>query len=282
MGLGTHGLQLFRFAAKQAELGRVATIGRQQVGLNGRDLRRSFSFLRDVDPEKYCESLLVNHFGAAVVDSWDFSDYEGATHVWDMNHPLQEAAGEYDTVFDGGSLEHVYNVPQALLNVSRLCRNGGQILHLLPANNFCGHGFWQFSPELFYSLYSEANGYSDTRVFLSSEYRTDVWYEVRRPRDGNRVNVTTLTPLFVLCRTVKRGPCSHDNVQQSDYVHVWRQDEPAPADARPHWRMKLRSALQKSYFVEFGYMVHSQLSGRRTLSARNSNLIERPVQDLLQ
>ena len=42
----------------------------------------------------------------------------------------------------------------------KLTKIGGMIIHALPANNFCGHGFWQFSPELFYELYSPENGRS--------------------------------------------------------------------------------------------------------------------------
>jgi len=61
-----------------------------------------------------------------------------------MNKTLNGELSAYDTLVNFGSLEHVYNAPQALLNVSELCRNGGQILHLLPGNNFCGHGFWRF------------------------------------------------------------------------------------------------------------------------------------------
>jgi len=64
-------------------------------------------------------------------------------------------------------MEHVFNASQGLKNVTRLCAPGGQIIHSLPANNFCNHGFWQFSPELFFSLYSDKNGYSETEIFLA-------------------------------------------------------------------------------------------------------------------
>jgi hypothetical protein len=80
--------------------------------------------------------------------------HEKATHVVDMNKPLA-IEERYDTVIDAGTIEHIYNAPQALANVSAMCAHQGQILHIGPANIFCGHGFWQFSPELFFSLYSE-------------------------------------------------------------------------------------------------------------------------------
>ena len=47
---------------------------------------------------------------------------------------------------------------------SDLCKNGGTIIHSLPSNNNCGHGFWQFSPELFFSLYNEKNGFKNNEM----------------------------------------------------------------------------------------------------------------------
>ena len=284
MGIGYHGLQLLRFAAKHSQFGRVATIGRQGLFLDGAEVRNLMGLREDYDHGKYCDSLLLRHFGADCVDAWDYSDYEGANHITDMNKPLKDIQSPYDTVIDAGSLEHVYNAPQGLLNVSELCRDGGQILHILPANNFCGHGFWQFSPEVFFSLYSESNGYLATRVFLASEYRTDIWYEVAKPNDGQRANVISFTPVFVLCRTMKvRKPC-HENVQQSDYVHVWQRNGASQpnAKARPVWRAKIRSALQTSALVNFAYMFYIELSGKWSLSSRNPHLTVRSVESLVK
>jgi hypothetical protein len=283
VGIGYHAFQFLRFAAKHAHFGRVATIGRQELGLDKRHICR----LLDVpayQQDKYCESLLLRHFGAMSVESWDCSAYEGATHIADMNKPLRGQVPVYDTVIDGGSLEHVYNVSQALFNVSQLCREGGQILHISPGNNCCGHGFWQFSPELFFSLYCESNGYLETRVFLTNEYRTDVWYEVRKPEHGERANVISFTPTYVLCRTVKAREHHHEGVQQSDYVHVWQQNDAAqPAvKARPAWRAKLAAALQRSALVDLAYIAHIRWSSEQSLSTRNPHLIMCSVSALTQ
>jgi hypothetical protein len=282
VGIGYHGFQFLRFATKHSQLGRVATIGRQGLFLEGIELRNMMDGGTDYEQGKYCDGLLVRQFGAKCVDSWDYSDYEGASHIADMNKPLKDVPTTYDTVLDAGSLEHVYNAPQALLNVSQLCCIGGQILHILPANNFCGHGFWQFSPELFFSLYSELNGYSETRVFLANEYRTDVWYEVMKPTNGHRANIISFTPVYALCRTVKvRQPC-HENVQQSDYIHIWQQNEERQpqTEVRPAWRAKLKSTLQTSALVDFAYMFYVELSGKRSLSSRNPHLTVRTVESL--
>ena len=161
------------------------------------------------------------------MESLDNSSYENADHIHDMNSPIpEELCGKFDTIIDGGCLEHIFNVAQAFDNCSRLCRPGGQIIHILPANNFCGHGFWQFSPELFFSLYSEENGYRDTEVYLADLADRDAWYRVHAPTDGERVNVLSSRELYVMVRTVLAGEqFSHRQVQQSDYVYTWESEQ---------------------------------------------------------
>jgi hypothetical protein len=224
MGIDAPTLTFLLLEAKNKPFGKVITLGRQRINLppywQRRLLRSENTF------EGYCENLLTAKFGALFVDSIDNSAFEGATHIFDMN---QEVAlqSRYDTVIDGGTLEHIYNVPQALANISTLCSDGGRILHILPANNYCGHGFWQFSPELFFSLYSEKNGYSDTRVFLASLTDWHRWYECLRPKDGYRAEFRTIgrLPLCIMVRTTKVSAFSHRNVQQSDYVAAWNSDQ---------------------------------------------------------
>lgn len=221
MGIDVHGLNFLRFADALQPLGDVATLGRQ--GLNVAPYRLH-DLLGDDPPlppvERYCESLLVARLGARSVESFDNSDFEGATHLADLNQPI-DPPRRYDTVVDAGTLEHIFDVRRALANMSALSADGGQILHVLPANNQNGHGFWQFSPELFFALYSPANGYRDTRVFLASELNESHWFEVQRPAPGERVNLTSLLRTVVLVRTVRGAEVSDATVQQSDYVERW-------------------------------------------------------------
>jgi hypothetical protein len=100
---------------------------------------------------------------------------------------------------------------------------GGQIIHALPANNFCGHGFWQFSPELFFSLYNTENGYTDTEVFLADLNDISKWVKVSAPKNGDRVNFYSSNPAYVLVRTLTTRVISDfHNVQQSDYIKSWK------------------------------------------------------------
>jgi hypothetical protein len=82
----------------------------------------------------------------------DNSAYEGAAIVIDLNAPLPDALkNRFTAVIDGGCLEHIFNFPQAIKNSMEMLSIGGHFLGITPANNFCGHGFYQFSPGALFS-----------------------------------------------------------------------------------------------------------------------------------
>lgn len=222
MGLDAHGLNFVRYVARHHPLGAVATIGRQEIHVSDVVMAR-ITRGTGYRHQPYCEAFLRDHLHATAVESIDISDFEQATHIHDMNRPLPESlAGRFDTVLDIGSLEHVYDIPRALRSCSELVRPGGQVVHVLPANNFCGHGFWQFSPELFFSLYSDANGYRGTEVFVADFTDKARWYRVIAPSGGKRVNILSQAEVYVMVRTTRAAPgVMHDDVQQSDYAHEW-------------------------------------------------------------
>lgn len=226
MGFDVQVLNLLRYAKRHGDFGKTVTIGRQSLHPQGALARASILVGPGYKHSRYGDELLKSHFGSTSVDSIDVSDYESATIVCDLNRPLPpNLSGKFDTVIDTGSLEHIYNVPQALESYSSLCKPGGQILLMLPASNLCGHGFWQFSPELFFSLYSAENGYQSTEVFLAKEGDWDRWFKVKKPRSGKRLQGVSSSRLYVLVRTVlARSDFSHSNVQQSDYVPRWAGD----------------------------------------------------------
>ena len=223
MGIDVHGLNFLRFSKMKKPFGDLITIGRQGLHVTEPVIKDILKTTSEYKNQSYCEELLNLYFEATKVESIDNSNYEESTYVHDLNKaPPLNLVGKYDTVFDGGCLEHIYNAPQALKNCSLFCKPGGQILHVLPANNFCGHGFWQFSPELFFSLYSADNGYAETEVFLADLANTKRWYQVHPPSNGKRVNVYSSSSLYVLVRTVlQKENFDHINVQQSDYIFEW-------------------------------------------------------------
>ncbi len=114
------------------------------------------------------------------VKALDYSDYEGAELLADLNQPVEiDVTGKYDLVYNGGTLEHVYNVPQAMINIGSLLTDDGVVIHDGPAANFSNHGFYTFSPT-FFDDYYKSNGYDVEELYLfnhvegnkSSEYRS--------------------------------------------------------------------------------------------------------------
>src|SRR5439155_26265068 len=114
MGLNSSSAKVLcgvRFIAD--DLQSVAMIGRQHLVADPRVLDRIYSLhgTRAPPPSKFAEPFF-EALGASVVHSIDASDFEGATHVHDMNVPICDALkGAYSLVFDGGTLEHIFDVP---------------------------------------------------------------------------------------------------------------------------------------------------------------------------
>ena len=89
----------------------------------------------------------------------DADPFEGCDFIFDLNDPEvpEEHLGRYDMVLDAGTLEHVFHIPNALRNLLRFTRDSGRIVHHAPSSNHIDHGFWMFSPTLFWDYYT-ANG----------------------------------------------------------------------------------------------------------------------------
>ncbi len=231
MGIDAHALNCLHYARRFGNLGETVTAGRQSLLLDANTLESRAGF-RDPGPERslFGERLMIGAFGASSVESIDASSYEQATHIHDMNLPMPAGFKTYDTVCDFGTIEHVFRITQAIQNLIALCKEGGQILHVAPANNFCGHGFWQMSPELFLSLYSRRNGFRDTEVFVATRKNDHQWFKVIPPKDGKRIHINSKSKIYVICRTVlERRPTAPLNVQQSDYIDLWA-DKGAPVE----------------------------------------------------
>jgi hypothetical protein len=102
----------------------------------------------------YADGLL-RHLGADTLHSVDYSPYEKANHIFDMNLPAPgEMTGAYTTVIDGGSLEHVFIFPKAITNCMNMVAVGGHFIGLSPTNNFFRHGFSSLALSYFFEFSS--------------------------------------------------------------------------------------------------------------------------------
>lgn len=237
MGVNIHVLRLLLHAKGEgAEMDRVITIGRLDALLTPDQLETEFAAFSDpLQPgeaerllharDRYCEPI-IERLGARVVDSLDASDYEGANIIHDLNDPIDDShKGRYTLVVDGGTLEHVFHFPEALKTCMSLAKVGGHVLLCLPANNEMGHGFYQFSPDLFFRAFSEENGYRLKGVYLVPVYSFGEWWKIEDPavvrqRVGHNLSVDAMH-LLVIAERVADVALFATPPQQSDYVAAW-------------------------------------------------------------
>jgi SAM-dependent methyltransferase len=256
MGLDINSVLFMLDARKRGvSLGEMLTIGRQHLNVYP---AKMVHILRKhgLPWEGYREAAGKSEFGepclraigATHIYSIDASDFEGADFVHDLNKPLpRELANRFDTVFDGGTLEHVFNFPVAIRNCMEMLRVGGHFFMHTCANNLCGHGFYQFSPELFYRIFSEQNGFAVERVILHRIGPYNRWYEVPDPNSiRSRIELITFTPIqmMVQARKTKAVEVFASAPQQSDYTVLWQQTGTGPPKPKQgRLKTKFQSAL---------------------------------------
>lgn len=151
--------------------GKALTLGRQDIWVShnilqeisaevGVPLSGGVAISLSHKPELAEQGLLSDRcffqlLGFSSVQSLDYSSYEGADHIVDLNsaHMPEELVGAFDFIVDGGTIEHVFHLPNVLNNIFSMLRVGGRILHLAPSSNHIDHGFYMFSPTLFMDFY---------------------------------------------------------------------------------------------------------------------------------
>lgn len=236
--------------------------------------------------------LFARALGATSVLSMDASPYEGADLVHDLNRPIPpEWAEGYDALIDGGTLEHVFNFPVAISNCMKLVKTGGHLMLFTPANNYFGHGFYQFSPELFYRVLAPENGFVVERMIALADNAgvgnvfglrypfpiTGPWHEVPDPAVIHR-RVTLINHdsviLMVLARKTANVEPFKNAPQQSDYLPLWAKDQnPAPAPPRPRQRrfVWLRQLVADSCYSPLGRFLTLLLDPRRVARFRRKH-----------
>ena len=185
--------------------------------------------------EEFAESLF-QCFGAKEIDSLDISDFEGANIQHDLNTPIPDKLkGQYSVVFDGGTLEHVFHYPMAIQNCMNMLELGGHFISITPANNQCGHGFYQFSPELYYAMDHFAHGIKVKAMFLAvfeNGIGIKNWFEVKDPLEArSRVTVVNNMPTYMMVVIEKTGEYRLGTTfpYQTDYTEAWT----SSADSKP-------------------------------------------------
>ena len=209
MGFEKNGAGLFlKLHSDGVKFGRVLTLGHQNIHLDLGDYNRVLTRSLGLPPAKTVPEFVDELFlgmGATSVDAMDFSDYEGAKLIHDLNHPIPGDWHErYDLIFDGGTLEHVFYFPTAIKSAMQMLKLGGRFVSVTMPNNWCGHGFYQFSPELFYRMLSPGNGFSILGLYITS--LAGRAYSVRDPEVvRSRVELCNDEPVYLLVHARREG-----------------------------------------------------------------------------
>jgi hypothetical protein len=246
MGFDVQGVR-FLLSARQrgVQFTRAAMIGRQEMFLTVGALSRILArfdlaqndgeVVRLLTEENGFAEPLLRLLGAQQISSIDASHYEHASIVHDMNVPIPETLkNAFTVVIDAGTLEHVFNFPVAIQNCMEMVQVGGHLLLMTPTNNFMGHGFYQFSPELFFRVCSEANGFELVKAIVCEVDPAAPWYEVVDPAKARRrVEMVTSRPAYLLiqARRVRQAAILAVAPQQSDYTVRW--EEPLSTQSAP-------------------------------------------------
>lgn len=158
--------RLVELSTRFKPAGRTLMLGRQAFGIqtkyrqmyeatlerNGIEGKR-FDFLQE---DGFAETLM-RKLGFGEIETMDFSNYEGATVIHDLNKlPEPELEEQFDLIFDGGTVEHVFNVPNALEGIYRMLKPGGRFISANGLNGWYGHGMYQFNPELVWTFWGRA------------------------------------------------------------------------------------------------------------------------------
>lgn len=276
---------------------RTMTLGRQSLYLHRREidlLREKYEFANGALPESLvgpawgekADAFLREFLGISEFTVMDASSYEAADTIHDMNRPVPEEWHQsYDVIIDCGSLEHIFNVPVALRNLAQMLAVGGTLFISTPANNLMGHGFYQFSPELMFRVFSAENGFAVRSLTLrEARFPSVELTRSRRPyivadpqQVGKRVGLMSKRPAVMLVEAVKVAEVDFlgNAPQQSDYVAAWTASGVTASESAV--RRSARRVLDA-----LPHAVSTRVRGRRLqadYSLRNGDFFQRLPRD---
>lgn len=173
--------------------------------------------------------------GLGEMEAMDVSPYEGAGHVHDLNEPVGEHLhGAFDFIFDGGTIEHVFNVPMALENVFRMLKPGGVFASANGMNGWLFHGLYQFNPEFVWSYWKRACGCEVMRCAAVPATPSEAPIELPDVAEsGRRLRLSRPFPsgrvyLYYEMRKTAGAKLARA-AWQSDYQARWRESAAEPA-----------------------------------------------------
>ena len=188
------------------------------------------------------------------VQAMDISSYEGADITHDLNVPVDSALHSgFDLIFDGGTVEHVFSLKDALFNICRMCKVGGTVIHFSPVDCL-NHGFVNFNVSLLQDCYL-ANGFEEVALSYVATPNHPWWvdrYCVCFQVDDFHFSLQPYysTMLYAAYRKVEERPLVVP--QQGFYRRLWDAGPGAGNWNKPNWRALWSRKMREyatAYFV---------------------------------
>jgi SAM-dependent methyltransferase len=183
------------------------------------------------NPDNEYAETFFEKLGFSSVDSMDYSDFEDASIIQDLSTTElpKKLERKFDVIYDGGTCEHIFDLPSAYRNIHKMLKPGGVLIGHSPCNNWVNHSFYQINPEMVYGFWEKTLGYEVLNCTLQPLMPMHAFKVVtttnpnvtgKRPRlsgslaDGGIIlNYTVRKP--------KRSTKSASKVYQSDYQKRW-------------------------------------------------------------
>jgi SAM-dependent methyltransferase len=146
--------------------------------------------------------------------SLDFSNYERADIIHNLNNLNlpEEYHSVADLIFDTGTLEHCFNIPNVFQNIHRILKENGTIVHVSPVNGYADHGLYQISPTLLHDYYGTNQykilafvicpevHYKYSRYYFKMEqYSQDVYWKNGYDNYSTYNKIPSQYPRAILC-----------------------------------------------------------------------------------
>ena len=211
----------------------LLTLGRQQIHTsheNNIDIGDKFNInLSEIIYGNYCETFFSS-IGFKNIDSIDNSNYEGSKYIHNLNYQiLEDFKNKYDYIYDGGTTEHLFNIPQVFENIIDMLNIDGLFVSVTCNNNFSGHGIYQFSPELYLSILNKKYGMEIIDMYIAEVGTTNnEWKNVNSfngSRNTSKFNTNLETYIIIIARKIsnKREFLIENCPNQYSYEqHDWK------------------------------------------------------------
>lgn len=156
----------------------------------------------------YClpESVHVFEKLGSTLDCIDIHASRGVERMVDLNLPVD--LGDYDLVIDAGTIEHCFNIAQAIINAAQAVNVGGHIFHSPPLT-MINHGFYNICPTFFHDFYTQ-NGFE-------IEHMSGYTKDKSGPVDPTgRFETFSEASLYCVAKRIIKGPLKFP--QQTKYL----------------------------------------------------------------